>query len=246
MRQDSNAITDIDRLKDWFYLCQTKDETKPYFTVYRGSEAKPDRTIYRNTEISDVDDAWTSLESIIEMHSEHGGLFRIYITNKPGFNVGLNTLYKAASAYGPQQNGVQMAGIYGMYNNPRDLVEQEVARERKLWELEQQIKEMRAESDAKVGEMDQMLQEFTPILKDLAHKFGMKMMGFGPGTAMPAPSPQPIGNPNTDIESYDYDRLDPALDTLRTVIPDVETNIEKLAKWAQNNPEMARQMLQNI
>lgn len=248
MRQDS-CITDIDRLKDWFYLCQTKEETKPFFTVYRGAEPKPDRTIYRNSEISDVDDAWKAMEDIIEMHSEQGGLFRVYITSKPGFNVGLTTLYKVGNPFNPQQpyaSPQSMAGIYGMYGNPRDLVEQELAKARQMWELEQQIKDLRAEQEAKVGEMDNMLQEFMPILKDLGHRFGLKMMGFGTPPSMPAPSPQVTGNPDTDTEGFDYDRLEPALDQLREVIPDVETNIEKLARWAHQNPDMARQLLENL
>lgn len=245
MRQEA-AISDIDKLKDWFMLCQTKDETKPYFTIYRGIETKPDRAIYRNSEISDVDDAWAAMEDILEMHSEYGGIFRIYITSKPGFNVGLSTLYKVSNP-GIQQQGSGMAGIYGMYSNPRDLVAQEVARERKLWELEQEIKDMRRDQEAKVGEMDSMMQEFMPIVKDLAHRFGLKMMGMAPANNMPMSAPQINGNQAPeDPEGFNYDRIEPALDELRQVVPDVETSLEKLARWARQNPDTAKQMLQNL
>lgn len=248
MKQDS-CITDIDKLRKWFFLNQTTEEKKPFFTIYRGAESKPDRVIYRNLEISDVEDAWEAMQEIIEMHSEHGGIFRVFITIKPMFNNGMTTLFKAATPFPqyPSHPGAGIAGMYGgMYGNPNDLVEKELAKAKQIWDLEQQIKDIRAESEAKVGEMDNMLQEFMPIIKDLGHRFGLKMMGFGGAPAMPAPSPQ-MGNQNTDeLPEYDYERLEPALDQLREVIPDVETNIEKLANWARQNPDLARQMLNNL
>ena len=245
MRQEA-CISDIEKLKDWFFLSQTKEESRPYFTVYRGAEPKNDRIIYRNTEIGETDKAWEILEDILEMHSEYGGIFRIFITNKPGHNWGLTTMYRVGSPIATQnQQGI--AGMYGMYSNPRDLVAQEIARERKIWELEQQIKDLRTEQEAKVGKMDNMIQEFMPIMKDLAHKFGMKMMGFTPTDSMPMPAPNIAGHQETDtLPEYDYERIDPALDELRQVIPDVETNLEKLARWARQNPELAKQMLNNL
>lgn len=250
MKQDS-CITDLEKLKTWFELCQTKEEQRPFFTIYRGLEAKVERVIYRNTEITDPTDAWDTMQNILEMHGEHGGLFRIFITAKPGFNNGMTTILKLPSPFNPQgyPQAPNIAGIYGgMYGGMgiREIIEEEKNRERKFWELEQRIKDLQAEQEAKVSEMDGMLQEFLPILKDLGHKFGMKIMGYGPPQQMPMPAPEISGSHAPDTEGYDYDVIEPALDDLRTVMPDVEGGITKLAKWAKENPELARSLLQNI
>jgi len=251
MRQEA-CITNIEDLKQWFDMNQRQGAANPYFTIHRGPESKGDRIIFRNEEESDPERAWSMMEDMLEMHTGQGGMFRVFICDKPKHNVGITTLYKIPSAYpqGPAGIGGMYPGMYGMYGNPREMVEQEVARERKLWEMERKIDDMAAAQDAKVGELDNMLQEFMPILKDLGHKFGMKIMGYGPAPmAAHIPAAPPIaGNNATDqgAEGYDYDRLEPALDELRTVIPDVESNIEKLARWARENPDMARQLLQNL
>lgn len=251
MRNEA-CISNIDDLKTWFDLNQKQGGPNPYFTIWRGVESKNDRIVFRNEEEGDPAAAWTMMEDVLEMHNGQGGVFRVFICDKPKHNVGITTYYKFPSMYPQQQTGIggMYPGMYGMYGNPREMVEIEVARERKVWELERKIEDMAAAQDAKVGELDNMLQEFMPILKDLGHKFGMKIMGYGPPAPMAAhipPPPQVTGDNATDLgEGYDYDRLEPALDELRTVIPDVETNIEKLARWARENPEMARQLLQNL
>lgn len=254
MKQDS-CITDLEKLKQWFELCQTKEEQRPFFTIYRGLEAKVERVIYRNTEITDPSDAWDTMQNILEMHTDHGGVFRIFITAKPGFNNGMTVILKLPSPFAqpgyPQAPNIGSiyGGIYGGMGI-REVIEAETARERKFWELEQRIRDMQAEQDAKVSEMDSMLQEFLPILKDLGHKFGMKIMGYGPQPQMPPmPVPAPAemsGSHIPDAEGYDYDVIEPALDELRTVMPDVETSITKLARWAKENPELAKSLLQNL
>lgn len=242
------CISNIDDLKKWYDLNQLQAESKPYFTIWRGPESKADRIVFRNSEISDTDAAWNAMEEILEMHTEQGGLFRIFITNKPAFNVGITTLYKVANPY--QQlgghAGIQGFGAGRMYSTEE--MEKELNRERRMWDLEKRIERMSEEAQAKVGEMEDMMGEFMPIIKDLAHKFGMKMMGYGPQQA-PANVAPMAGHhaDNTDPqEGFDYERLEPALDNLRTVFPDTETTIERLARWAQQNPAMAQQLMQNL
>ena len=53
-------------------------------------------------------------------------------------------------------------------------------------------------------------------------------------------------DPNATETQYDYDRIDPALDRLNRVFPDTEGTLEKLANWAAANPDMAKQMLNQI
>lgn len=250
MRHEESAILAIEDLKNWFYLNQKQGDPNPYFSIYRGTEQKPERLVFRNETESGKDEAWAMLEDILEMHTQNGGLFRIYITDRPKGNVGLHTIYRIPgnmAMSGAASN--QSAGIYGLYSNPRELVEAELAKERKLWEMERRIELLQAEQDAKVGQMDVFIQEMMPVAKELARVFGLKMMGIQPGAPM-----QQMGNhygddnpdPNATETQYDYDRIDPALDRLNRVFPDTEGTLEKLANWAAANPDMAKQMLNQI
>lgn len=224
---------------------QKQGEPNPYFSIYRGTEQKPDRMIYRNESTSDVDDSWKQMDDILEMHTQQGGLFRVYLTDRPKGNVGIHTIFRIHGSMQQPQPG-QMAGIYGMYGNPKDLVDAEVAKEKKMWILEQQIADLKREQDAKVGEMDNMIQEFLPVMKDLAHKFGLKMMGFGADAPSIAGHHTPDTGIAVDDEGYNYDRIEPALDKLRQVFPNTEDAVEKISNWAMQNQETAKQLLQNI
>lgn len=241
-------ITNLDDLKRWWDYNQTKTDPKPYFTVYRGPESKPDRVVFRNMEETDVDKAWEMLDDIIEMHTQQGGMFKIYLTTKPGHNIGMQTLYSIQSPYQLARNNYPGIGNIGANTGEKMYSKEDVERERRIWQLEQSIKDLRAEQEAKVGEMEGMMGEFMPIVKDLAHKFGLKMMGYQqPAAHTPAPNMagqyMPDGN---ESEGFDYDRIEPALESLQTVFPDTETTIEKLAAWARNNPDMAKQLMSTL
>lgn len=235
-------IGDIDALKRWWDYNQTQADPKPFFTLFRGPESKTDRVIFRNTEISDVNEAWEALEDILEMHTQHGGLFKVYITNKPSHNIGIQTLYKVANPQAPNYQGI------GMMQGQKMYTEEDLKREKQIWDLEQAIKDLRAEQDAKVGEMEGMMGEFMPIIKDLAHKFGIRMI-TGQPVAPTMPAPAMAGSYHPDMEAtegFDYDRIEPALDRLREVFPDTESTIEKLARWARENPDTAKNLMATL
>lgn len=238
-------VSDLDALKRWWDYNQTQAEPKPYFTIFRGLESKSDRVVFRNTEISDVAEAWDALEDILDMHTQHGGFFKIYITSKPLHNIGVQTLYKV---HGQNPNQTY-PGIGNMMNGQKMYTEDDLNRERQIWELQQSIRDLKAEQDAKMGEMDGMMGEFMPIIKDLAHKFGLRMI-TGQPAQQPAPPAAGLGNYNPDAgpasEGFDYDRLEPALDHLREVFPDTETAIEKLARWARENPDTAKSLMSTL
>lgn len=252
MRYEEGVIQNIEDLKQWFSLNQKQGEPNPYFSIYRGPEQKPDRMVFRNESVSETDRAWSMIEDVLEMHTGNGGLFRVFITDRPKGNVGLHTIYRISGAGLQNQAGIgNMAGgggMFGLYSNAREMVEAEVAKERKFWELEQRIESLKAEQDAKVGQMDNIIQEFLPVAKDLARAFGMKMMGAHPGaqTQMPMGHHYSDDNPDQESGTFDYERIDPALDQLSRVFPDTESAMEKLAKWAAANPDLAKNMLNQI
>lgn len=252
--RDHSFISNMDALKRWFELNQGK-ESRPYFTVYRGYETKPDRIILRNTEISEPDRAWDLLEEVLDAHADGGGQFRVYVTDKPGHNVGMSTLVKLPNLNPAQSgiSGVSGAGNFGIYGSFKEALETELARERRMWELEQEIESMKAGQSAMNG-VDTVKQIFeaVPALNPLAHALGMKLMGMTPAQQQPALPATPGGAAPADgihgdePEGYDYEVVEPALDKMRRVFPDVEMTLDKLADWVTKNPEMARNLFGNL
>lgn len=245
MRQES-CITNMEDLHAWFEANQ-KGEKRPYFTIYRGTEQKPDRMVFRNETEGETDAAWDMMENMLEMQSGHNSLFRVFITTVPKGNVGMSTLFRVAN--GAVSNaGVAGIGSFGIYGSLGEMVRSEVDKERKMWELERRLEDMQAAQDAKVGQMESFLEDFKPVLVEWGRMLGARMLG-GNGAAPHVPPPMAgnhIQDAGDDLPEYDYDRIDPALDKLRRVFPDPETALEKMSKWATENPEMAKQLLQTI
>lgn len=254
MRQDT-CITSLENLKKWFDMNQKgKDGAQPYFTIWRGPESKADRIIYRNSEITDPDDAWNAMEDVLEMHSDTGGFFRIFITTKPAFNVGMSTIVRLnnPNPYAAQQTGIGGIGqgAYGIHGSVKDLVQSEVDRALEIERLRVRLENMEDTQKAGIGMTERLVEEFLPVMKHLVQAAGMKYMGYGPGSPSAGhPAPQMNGDEmpaGVEEFEYDYERIDPALDQLREVVPDIETALEKLAEMARKNPEAARTFLQNL
>lgn len=259
MRYDS-YLSKIEDLEIWFQINNTGDTggklSRPYFTVYRGTEAKADRIIYRNEEISDKSEAWEMLERIITAHSDGGGIFRVLIVHEPKHNVGLTTILKVPNPNPMTAQGIHgtgQTGNFGIYGSFREALETELARERKLMEMERELDDLKQGQAALNGlETFKDLVQSVPALNNLIHVFGLKMMGMGQQVPPPAPIHYP-GAPAADTaihgsdteEGFDYETVEPALDKLRRVFPDVETKLARFAEWAERNPELAKTMLNN-
>ena len=253
MRQDS-FLSSIDDLQAWFEMNQTAAEKKPYFTLYRGYQVKQDCIIYRNTEIDDPNQAWDILEDVITRHAGGGGGFRIYITSKPLNNLGMTTLLKLPAPAGVQPGiaGVQGVGMWGIYGSPQEMVAAEVEKRMEVYELKRELEDLKAGQAAMSGvEQFKQLLADVPQLGNLLQLAGMKLLGMQPqvqpahvaaGVPAPAEGIRGAGEP----EGYDYEIVEPALDKLRRVFPNVEMTIDTLADWATQNPEMARQLFGNL
>ena len=253
MRNDS-YISNLDALQDWFDLNQSGKEPKPFFTLWRGFEPQQNKLIFRNEEVGEADASWELLKDIISSHSQGGGTFRVYLTSKPGHNLGVHTIVKIQGTMPANIAGINGAanGSMGIYGSYKEALETELAREKRMWELERELEDIKAgqsESSA-IGQFKELMEY--PAFQNLVQMFGMKMMGMAPAQQT-QPHPQPIPNAVTDAihgaeatEGYDYEVVEPALDKLHRVFPNVEMTLEKLADWALKNPDMARQLFGNI
>jgi len=246
MRQNT-FISKIDDLQRWFDLNQQGKEPRPYFTLWRGYESKADRIILRNTEISESDKAWELLEEMIEAHADGGGSFRVFVTDKPAHNFGLTTLVNLPST---QTAGAQVAGIHGIHGDVDKRIQDEVDRRIEMYELKREIEDLKSARTGAISGMDQFREVLTefPELRQLGYALGMKMMGIQGAPVPPTPPPGVGGAAGDDhAEGYDYDVLEPALDQLGKALgTDVETTMQRLANWATQNPQLAKQMLQNL
>lgn len=253
MRSDT-YISDLNNLQDWFDLNQKSKEPKPYFTLWRGFEPQQNKLIFRNEEVGDADASWDLLKDIIASHSQGGGTFRVYLTSKPGHNIGVHTIVKIPGTIPANVagiNGAGGAGMFGIYGSAQEMVEAEVERRMQVYELRQEVEALKAgnaESSA-IGQFKELMEY--PAFQNLVQMFGMKMMGMAPAhQGQPRPQPMPDANAATDAingaPEYDYDVIEPALDKLHRVFPDVEMTLDNLADWATQNPEMARTLFGKI
>ena len=254
MRNDS-YISNLDALQDWFDLNQNGKEPKPFFTLWRGTEPQQNRLIFRNEEVGEADKSWELLSDIIASHSNGGGTFRVYLTSKPGHNLGVHTIIKVPSPTGNGVAGISGAGSgsFGIYGSAKEMIDAEIERRMEVYELKKELEDIRAgqnESSA-IGQFKELMEY--PAFQNLVQMFGMKMMGMAPAQQQPQrPQPIPTANASTDAihgaepEGYDYDVVEPALDKLQRVFPDVEMTLDKLADWALKNPEMAKNLFGNL
>jgi hypothetical protein len=244
-------ISNIEALERWFELANSQPTKRPYFTLYRGYEAKADRVIYRNEEIAEPEKAWELLEEVLTAHSDGGGSFRVYLTDKPGGNTGLSTFVKLPGTTAAPQAGIAGhatgAGMWGIYGNMKEYLDAEIERRQTEYELKRQIEDLQADRDARIGTVDRFLENLIdrPELYQLLQGLGMKAigaLGAGAGTAARPPQ-QPARTAGHDqaeaADGYDYERIEPALDQLRTVFDDPEDLIEKFARFSAANPDQA-------
>lgn len=254
MRNDS-YISNLDALQDWFDLNQTSKEPKPYFTLWRGTEPQQNRLIFRNEEVGEAEKSWELLSDIIASHSTGGGTFRVYLTSKPGHNLGVHTIIKMPSPAGNGMAGISGAagvGMFGIYGSAQEMVEAEVNRRMEVYELKQEVEALKAggTENSAIGQFKELMEY--PAFNNLVQMFGMKMMGMAPARNQSGPQQVPgqtapseaIHGPDPD--GYDYEVIEPALDKMRRVFPDVEMTLDKLADWATKNPDMARNLFGNL
>lgn len=253
MRNDT-YLSDLDGLQDWFELNQTGKEPKPYFTLWRGFEPQQNRLILRNEEVGEADKSFELLRDLIQMHSTGGGTFRVYLTSKPGHNMGVHTIVKLPGSMPANVAGINGAGggSFGIYGSAQEMVEAEVRRRMEVYELKQEVEalKMGSSENSAIGQFKELMEY--PAFQNLVQMFGMKMMGMAPVQNQPRPQPIPDASTDTamhgaEMDGYDYDVVEPALDKLRRVFPNnVEMTLSKLADWAAQNPDTARNLFGNI
>ena len=222
------AMTSIDALESWF-----RKIAKPQWNLYRGHNNTMSRahSLYRQGEDTmSIDESWELLRDMININCGNGGQFTVYIpaaaTGNTGYSVFVSIGMEAHSRSrypGAAVGGFPTEGAVSL-GQVQDLI----AKERKVWELERKVEDLEAQQEASLGMTDvvkNMLQnvDLTPILTSLVNfatsRFGgvqpplpVRLSGH-PDDELPAESATDA--PPAQAPAYDGRRLKVTMDKIR-------------------------------
>lgn len=240
-------ITNIQSLRSWFL-----DQKRPYWSLNNNGVGRG--LIARNESIEDVDTAWTLLETNVLAQAE-GGIanVKIFVTDKPKHNHGMETEARILPAY-----SLQTAGQPGIGNLPANYMDESkiqgmIADAKEKWELERRIDEMEAALSAPSGWVDKLMEGVERIgSTPLGQMLAARLMGVPP-TAMANVAAAPgvpftgAAAPSTegddDGEEYGEKFYDDMEATAATLGVTPELLAEKLAALVTSNPDLAKSFL---
>ena len=233
------GIRNIESLKTWFF-----DVGKPFFTLsYLGGNAN--QVIMRNTATDNMEEAWDLLKRQVLAQSEVGRA-TLYLF-----------VYKNGNANNPDgrtniditPGGMQPNGVAGFGSLPVGYVDENkingmISAAREKWELEKRLEDLEAQINSPNDWVDKAISGLERIGEtQLGQMLAMKLLGI---TAPPVvPGARPVnGTPEQPGESADDTFEDDIEATANMLGCDDITLARKLRQLVQNNPEMAKQLLQ--
>lgn len=240
-------ITNIASLRTWF-LEGSKSLERPFFVLNQNGAGKT--MIARNDTITDLDQAWALLETNILAQAEGGvANVRVFITDKPKHNYGLETEARIMPLYAAQTS-VQ-PGIGAL---PPGYVEESKIKgildaEREKWDLERRLDDLEAQLAAPKNWTESLMEGIERIgATPLGQVIIAKLVGVTPTAQMAA---SPInGTPSTsgaskldNEEDYDDNFYQNIEDTAAILGVDEKTLASKIATLVKQNPEFAKTLI---
>lgn len=256
-------ISSYEGLREWFLSAKTGK-----YSIYRGfvhSKLNNSQQFVKSEEFASAEDAFENLKKMLQLAGT--GNFTIMVPSQTA-SMGVRTFFRlggvsqVAGINGVQVQGINEAKVQGMISEARE-----------KWEMERRIEDLEASADARLTMKDRIIQgfldhpQFPELVPQIPHLIVSTISGlakaFG-GTAMPAqvglsgyPHPQqpqtvptaPSGeNAATSEEEgvfFDGERVANAMNRIQTALPnqDVYVVLEKVAAFAETQPQMALQLL---
>lgn len=247
------AITSMEGLRNWWDL----DPEAPYFTIYRGRSSKATEIIHRNATVTDHDQAWEMLEQIIDTNSGHGGEFTVLRNDKPTTGYGKKVVIIMDSPHRlPAVAGMPAPAVPGMPYvgaTPEAIqgyIAEQIQKERQSWELEKKVADLEAAIQA--GNQGSFIERtFDRITQH--EKFDSILDVLLVRLLNPKGAPQPthvavsgVPQDHGDGFMYDTQRIHAALERIRAHFPDIHATLDRLAEFCDRNPEMAKNLLNQI
>jgi hypothetical protein len=212
-------VSSLPDLEKWFLLLG-----KPQWNLYRGHHENMARasTVYRQKEDSmDMAESWELLRDMISINSSDGGQFTVFVPNSATGGAGTSTLVAInMESVTPTSRGVAIAGVpSGMVSLGQ--VQEEIAKERRMWELEREIQDLRNAQESGLGITDVIKQQLatmdlSAVISGIIQHFtaratmpGVQLQGTPSDMVPPPPAADPAGY------AYDGKQLKPILDHIR-------------------------------
>lgn len=232
----------MEGLRHWFFRANA-----PFFILGQYNSASPTglgQTLSRNDLESNMDQAWELLKHDVLVQSTRGRAqlhVAVYEKSKGSNNPTARTNIEMS----PTDNLPQVAGISGIgmltSENLQAKIQAEIKREKEVWELRNEIAELKGQLNAPSNGFDKAMEAIERIGST---PLGMALIARLTGGKLPyvaAPVPAPGDNQEIPGDADTFDR-DLEIVTHVTGVDEV-TLMAKLRAFAQNNPEMAKQLL---
>jgi len=229
---------------EWILMNGFQDGVQQKGVIYRNLDAETDR-----------EDSWALLKQMIEINSVPGARFSVFAPNNEHGNRGYTVKVQLGEATSPYQ----VAGLGNAPVNPSGFVSKtEFALERRIWELEQELKDR---DNSKLSGVSDVFKEkimetdFTPVVEGFMNILNTFVKS---ATSKHAPLQVSVqGAPNdhppakegeTQPTGYTYDgeRLVVFLDRMRPHFPDDEafySFMDKISAKFAENPVLYKTMI---
>jgi len=254
MRGGTGYISSLEDLYTWFsknprvewvLMHGFQDGVQQKGVIYRHSDAETDR-----------EDSWSLLKQMIEINSVPGARFSVFAPNNEHGNRGYTVKVQLGEAPSPYQ----VAGVGSAPGNPSGFVSKtEFALERKIWELEQELKDRdnsRMNGVSDVFKEKLMQTDLTPVVEGFMNILNTFVKSATSKNAPLQVSVQgsPMDNPPAGQEgeaqptgyTYEGDRLVVFLDRMRPHFQDDDAFydfMDKISAKFAKNPELYKTMI---
>lgn len=223
----NGVFTSIEDLKDWFDYTVQKTGTNNWI-LYHGHIMKSHNTTAKAAEQREQDltdeESFEILERFINAQSKAGGTFTVLIPEQN--KVGVRTFLSL------NNNSPGMAGIYGP-----DYVSKEIEQFKTQFMLQQEIEALRAEMNERRNPLEKMVEQLmdSGVVGQIIQGFAQKAMGL--------PAVSGNGASDTEFQSANVGGIENSLQRISVVFPNLDSALEKLADFVEQQPDLARQLL---
>lgn len=228
------TYTNLTDLKEWFDDAAEKTNTTEWI-LYHGHILKAagvsgNRNAEQRDENMSAEESWNLLETVISAQSKMGGNFTLYMPTK-GTNVGQRCFISIAQ---PGSNLPGIAGIYGP-----EYVEDKINAFKEKFLLEQQIKELREEMNAKKNPLAEVAQQLldSGIVGAIVQGYASKLLGIDTAQ-MSGVSYNEMDNTQNEIEM--------SLQRIAQVFPNLPEVLAKIASFVERDPTTAKMVFNNM
>jgi hypothetical protein len=241
------AISNIKDLQAWYMGNRAPFYILTYYST--SSSTGSGNVIRRNDDEDNLDKAWGDLESTI-MGQLGRGRAQLHLivwkkgkaSNAPDARTNIDLVQGGG---GGAWGVVPHAGIGGVDYSTE--IEKAVAAAREKWELENRIAALESERDSPGDFGEKLIAGFERIASNpVGAMLLAKLVGLNPAQLSGIGTAQPASD-DTDASSAASDDFDDNIDRTAQILGVTDAELAaKLRRFAESNPDMAKQLFQQV